>query len=234
MMLGEVDDRARGEIVRSRAIHEAGHCLWIWRSGKVVYGERFDYSRAPIREVLIRPFDDRDLSAEIRERLEGADGRIVCSAELYRLSVAACRELPGCTPAKRRRAIARAKERAACEVLHLVAGPLVEHYDVVRDELAEDPGTFGWRTERDSEEDCECVGDISNALAIAESELCRGGRQAHDYLDGAVDRLQKSLRDDPRYWRTIDALAGALEAGLRLGHDEAVEIMRQAWGEKQG
>ncbi len=215
-------------VLRSRAIHEAGHAVFIWRGKEVIDGDRFDDSLADFREVLINPHDWDEHGDLPPLQLSGGALRENAGAVVMRscrLTVPCARGLTGLPRVQHRAMINHAKLRAAAEVTTLLAGPIAQT------RLADGDDWFDWRTWLDEQEragDTENE-DVARALAIAESELCRGPRQTVRYLDNAVEQIEATLTGDVRYVRAINALAGELLARLRLDHDMAVSVMREAW-----
>ena len=90
---------------------------------------------------------------------------------------------------------------------------------------------FDWEEELEYEAAYEVTnGDVTQAFAIAEKELCHGRRQIATCMDNAVDHIEAKLDGDRRYLRTVEALADALSKRFRLDDDEAVAVMCAAWG----
>lgn len=207
--------------VRRRAVHEAGHAVFIWRG---------DAGLPPFEEVLVSPHaHDRD---ENLPPLRLADGRLHYAAGTVilrdlRQRVPDVRGMTGLSRKDRRAAIKRAKAEADAAVVGLLAGPVVEeHFRALRDG---DGRYFNWEEEAVFNETGERSRDVTEALAIVEKELCRGWRQSSSYMDAAVARIEEKIDTDPRYLRAIHAVAGALEKRHRLDRYEAFDTMREAW-----
>lgn len=125
--------------------------------------------------------------------------------------------------ATRRDFVKQAKLEADIAIINLLAGPIVEAHH--RAALLGVEPNFRWHP-------IETIGsDIHQAFQIALFELCRGVPSAVRYMDEAAERVETTLHTDPRYWRSIRALADGLVEHLRLGHYQAVDLMRGAWNQ---
>jgi hypothetical protein len=214
--------------IRRRAIHEAGHAVFMWRGGETLYGDRFNDRLAPFDEILVNRYDYSEEGGLPSLMLE--DGRTLFSigavVHVRRgLPVPVARSITGLSRAQHRALIAEAKLGAQVSMINFLAGPVVqEHFRAIRDA---DERYFSWIDALEDEETTD--GDVTRAFAIAEQELCRGPRQTVATMDNAVQHIQAKLDGDKRYLRTIEALADALGKQFRLEHDEAVAVMCAAW-----
>lgn len=215
--------------LRLTAIHEAGHAVFMWRGGELVYGDAFNDRLAPFSEIVL---NDQEPDAHGRlpamQLAEGwtheAAGSVIAG---FRMSVPSIRKIEGIRPADRRRMIGYAKREAQALLIGTLAGPLVEEQFIATNEGRK--RYFDWSEELDLENDDGYVGDVTKAFAIAERELCRGWRKARATMDNAVAHIGERLDHDDRYMRAVTSLADALEARLRIDVDAAVDVMRQAW-----
>jgi hypothetical protein len=195
-----------------------------WRGGERLHGDDFFDRVAPFYEIVINPcLWDADGNLP---PLLLADGTLYDAAGTvvgrgFRIPVPMMGRVRGGARALRRKLVERAKLEADVRIIGLLAGPFVEQYEYA-------DGWFDWREDEDFQENRD--NDVTRAFAIARDELCRTERQACRYMDDAIDRLAGMLQDDPRYWRTINALAAVLARRHRVDHDGAIRIMRRAWG----
>jgi hypothetical protein len=227
----------RREEVTKTAFHEAGHAVFMWRNGETLDGERFYDGLAPFDEIIVSPHEwDSEWSLPPLALANGllleANGLVAGHGRGFRLLVPQARNIAGAgiSRARRREMVRRAKLEADVRIIDLLAGPVVEaHHDALR-EGCERSHCFYWMNDYD---EADCLGekndDVRKAVAVAETELCRGWRQVCRYMDDAVARIEAKLDGDPRYWRTIEVLADALVERLRLGHNEAIKLMKSAW-----
>jgi hypothetical protein len=202
--------------LKARAIHEAAHAVFMWRSAQTTYK-----CAVPFEEVLIST-DIGDTPELLlgNGQVHRAYGTVISREAFCRpkvpwvRSLAACGEMPR---AAQREWIKQSKARADETVCSFLAGPIAEQ--LFRDE------DFYWRWEYEEELD----GDVTKALAIVENELCRGWRQTRIHMDGAVEKVLSRLFEDRRYWSSIRSLADSLTQRLRLSYEEAVEVIESAW-----
>lgn len=217
-------------ILRTVAIHEAGHAVFLWRGGELVYGDKFNDLLVPFREIVL---NDQPLDAEgympPMQLEDGSPHDAAGSVVLgYRLTVPAVRGIGGITLAQRRTMVGHAKREAESVLVGTLAGPLVEEHFLAME--AGRSRCFFWSDELENEQDGWDDGrDVTQAFTIAKEELCRGHRAAIAFMDAAVKRIEQHLDGDGRYWRTITALAAELEARIRVDREEAVDVMRAAW-----
>jgi hypothetical protein len=213
--------------LRRRAVHEAGHAVFMWRSGEGEDGFRENF--APFREVIINPIvggDSESVQPILLEdgRQHDAFGAVVHN---YRLTVPQARSITGGTRSQRRDAVARAKRQAGEAIQVLLAGPIVEEYFWTGYEPH-----FDWSLYLDDEEATKGAtinGDMTKAIAIARGELLLSWQRTCALMDSTVDRVETKLKNDKRYLRTIEALADALMQRFRLDDIEAIEVMSTAW-----
>jgi hypothetical protein len=216
--------------IRRRAVHEAGHAVFMWRGGETIYGDRFNDRLAPFDEILVNPYDFPEKGRSMPPlrledgRTELAKGAVVSRG---RPRVPDVRRMTGPSRAKHRTLIAEAKLRAQVSMIDLLAGPVVETHFCAAWKGYEP--IFDWLMELEHEEANEFNGDVRQAFAIAEQELCRGHQQTVATMNNAVQRIQAKLDGEERYLRAIEALADALSKQFRLDHDEAVAVMCAAW-----
>jgi hypothetical protein len=226
------------ELMCSTAIHEAGHAVFRWRNGEMLYGDAFVDLVAPFDEIIISPCLMRDapplVTADGRE-MPGLFGVVIRHG--FRRPVHKVRHMqrtPHLSRTQHREWIKDAKTQAYADVIATLAGPVVQAgHDV-------GPRNFYWQDELDA----ETLGDgyddsrrwpdypstdVAHAVAIAAQELCRGWRQTVACMDKAVAHIEAKLASDPRYLSTILTLAETLEERHRLDGDEAVALMLSFW-----
>ncbi|MGD9884902.1 MAG: hypothetical protein AB7F22_35670 [Reyranella sp.] len=128
--------------LRRRAVHEAGHAVFLWRGGETIHGSAFDDRFASFREVLVSADCGEEgdvLPLRLEDgRLHHAAGTVACG---YRLTVPAVYGFTGLPRRKHRALIARAKLEAAAAPGGILVSGAVHDATVGRIEAAfEDRG----------------------------------------------------------------------------------------------
>lgn len=54
-------ERADDRQLRVRAIHEAGHAVFMWRTGEVLYGDNWSDRIAPFEAIILSPYVGDDV-----------------------------------------------------------------------------------------------------------------------------------------------------------------------------
>jgi hypothetical protein len=203
----------------------------MWRNGAVLYAENWNDRRAPFDQIILSRFvGDEAATVTYQGRvIHGVVGTVITReiSSLHSLNM-------NWRGRGARVFKSRARLQARLEIIHLLAGPVVERHYLARQGRYE-PGYY-WREEHDANIVEGIDGDdLSKALGLAKALYLAPHRQAR-CLDNAVAAIEAQLNDDPRYWGAIEALADALLARktCRLSHNPAVQAMRRGWAQNCG
>jgi hypothetical protein len=232
--------RAEAATMRERAMHEAGHAVFRWRNSELLHTEQGLEAAVPFDQIIISPFVGADARITYRGQVIDAVGLVAgCRGDIMVETLRSVTRITGVTRARRREIVRRTRSAARLQIVSTLAGPVVEQHYIARREGYDH--AYHWFDEFLIEglltadhavtERGTLHGDISKSVALA-SALVRGERQMTRCLDEAVAEIKGRLSDDPRFWRTIEAVADAVLArkACRLGAAAAAEVMRAAWG----
>ncbi len=154
------------------------------------------------------------------------------------------RAISGAPRAWHRKYVKRAVLQSKVDIEYALAGPIAEEWN-------HDSGESDWdwfNAECEAEcaaeyaakweapaADFSCAEDVLQAVKLA-AEIyppAPSGRRKRlvRLMDDISDQIAARLRDDPRYWRTINALVDALIKHKRdqLSGEAAIKVMRRAW-----
>ena len=222
-------ERADDRKLLVRAIHEAGHAVFMWRGGEALYGDNWCDRIAPFEAIILSPYVGDCVPPLV---FRGQQRRDVTGcvftheiSSLHHLNV----PIKGGTTRERRAVQQWRKLKAWSEIIGGLAGPIAEEHHIAQRDGYEP--YFDWQNELDTAEIYGLIEtDTTRAFALARA-LWRSPLRQALCLEDAVAEIEAKLTGDPRYWRTIEALADVLLARktYRVGHDAAVHIMRKVW-----
>ena len=222
-------ERADARELQVRAIHEAAHAVFTWRAGEVFYGDNWNDRIAPFEAIILSPYvGDSPPPLVFRGERRDALG-CVFTHEINALNYLNIQVTGGSR--RRRDAIQqRFKLKARLAIICHLSGPIAEEHFICHQEGDERP-YFDWSGEFEAAEFDGIETDATKAYALAKALWRSWPRRQIRCLNDAVDEIEAKLNGDPRYWRTIKALAAALltRKTYRIGHNAAVRVMRQAW-----